>query len=127
MRRPAIRLSHFDYRSEGMYLVTLVTVQREPLFGAVEPAGVKLSEAGVIAAENLRLLPIRRPAVRVVESVIMPDHIHLILSFTEPVPAGLGGVVGCLKGGITRDVNLIRRTDGAAVWQQNYWERVVRS
>jgi hypothetical protein len=51
----------------------------------------------------------------------------LILSFVEPVASGLGGVVGCLKGGITRDINLLRRTDGAAVWQQNYWERVIRS
>ncbi len=127
MRRHDIRLKSFDYRSPGIYLATLVTDLREKCLGRVVGDEVILSPLGEVVQRHLELLPTWRSQVEVVDRAVMPDHVHVLLRFNEPVAAGLGGVIGCLKGGITREINLLRRTDGAAFWQLNYWERVVRS
>ena len=127
MRRSEIRLRHHDYRDPGVYLVTLVSAGRATLFGVVDREGVRLSPFGEIARDHIELLPVRRPTVEVTDSIIMPDHLHLILTFAAPTSCGLGGVINAFKGGISRDVNLLRRTPGALVWQDNYWERVVRT
>ena len=127
MRRHEIRLKHHDYRVKGIYLVTLVTTGRQRCLSIVRGESVSLTPLGEVVRTHLGLLPGWRPQVTVVDHVVMPDHVHILLRFTEAVPAGLGGVVGCLKGGITREINAIRGTPAAAFWQPNYWERVVRS
>jgi putative transposase len=127
MRRHDIRLKAFDYRSPGMYLVTLVTDHRARSLAAVADRSIVLLECGMVVQAHLEALPLWRPGVGVLDHVIMPDHVHLVLKFERTIPAGLGGVVNALKGGITREVNRRRGTDGIAFWQYNYWERVIRS
>jgi putative transposase len=127
MRRHDVRLKAFDYRSPGIYLVTLVTTGRERCLAAVRDAAVSLTPFGNVVTKHLGLLPGWRPQVIVIDHIIMPDHVHILLRFVEEIPAGLGGVVGCLKAGITREVNVIRGTPADPFWQPNYWERVVRS
>ena len=82
---------------------------------------------GEVVHRHCGLLPRWRPQVEVVDRVVMPDHVHLLLRFIDHVPAGLGAVIGCWKAGITREINAQRGTPGQAFWQQNYWERVVRT
>ena len=56
--------------------------------------------------------------------VVMPNHLHGILLFTEPVGAGharpLPVVIGSFKSAASRQV-------GSDIWQRGYWERVVRN
>jgi len=53
----------------------------------------------------------------------MPNHLHGILLFTEPVVAGharpLPIVIGSFKSAVSRCV-------GSSIWQRSYWERVIR-
>jgi hypothetical protein len=42
-------------------------------------------------------------------------------------PGSLGAIVGNFKSVTTRRINRIRRTPGVALWQRNYYERVVRN
>jgi REP element-mobilizing transposase RayT len=41
-------------------------------------------------------------------------------------PGTLGAVVGAFKSQTTRQINHLRRTPGAPVWQRGYYERVLR-
>lgn len=127
MRRHEIRLRHHDYHAPGIYLITMVTDRRLRSLARVHEEGVELLGCGLVVRRHLELLPGWRPQVEVVDHVVMPDHVHLLLRFLDHVPAGLGGVVNCLKGGITREINRLCGTPAAPFWQQNYWERVVRS
>ena len=127
MRRHDVRLKHFDYRSTGVYLVTVVTDRRSRCLAKVSAEGVALSPFGEIVQRHCALLPSWRPQVKVVDFVVMPDHVHLLLRFVDDVPAGLGAVIGCWKAGVTREVNGARGTPRGVFWQQNYWERVVRT
>jgi REP element-mobilizing transposase RayT len=54
---------------------------------------------------------------------VMPDHVHVILS---PMPAvDLSRVMKGIKGSIARSINEQRGTTGT-LWQDEYWDRVIR-
>lgn len=38
----------------------------------------------------------------------------------------LGAIIGNYKSATTRRINTIRHTQGAPVWQRNYWEHIIR-
>jgi REP element-mobilizing transposase RayT len=41
-------------------------------------------------------------------------------------PASVGAVVGSYKSAVTRRINGLRDTQGALVWQRNFYEHIVR-
>lgn len=83
--RRSIRLQGYDYSSEGAYYVTIVTYQRDCLFGEIlngeTPQGddVFLSDFGKIADECWRAIPEHFPFVELGAYVIMPNHVHGII------------------------------------------------
>ena len=85
--RRSIRLKGYDYAGAGWYFVTLCTWQRECLFGEVVDGGMRLNEVGGLVESLLHEMKQRFPGVVMDSSVIMPNHIHWIVSF---VGAGLG-------------------------------------
>ena len=84
-----------------------------------------------------------RAEVTLDEFVIMPNHVHAIVFLlpavgatgrsplrrlvTGPSPRSLGSLVAGFKSAATGCINAIRGTPGLAVWQRNYYERVIRS
>ena len=79
------RLRDYDYSRNGVYFLTICTRNRAPILSEIvgrglAPAEVRLLTAGRIAAEEMENLPKRFPRVRMEASVIMPNHIHLLLS-----------------------------------------------
>ena len=85
-RRRSIRLKGFDYSSEGGYFITLVTHERQPLFGEVIGDEMRLNELGVIARDEWFRTAQIRPYVELFddEFVVMPNHIHGIIWITDP-------------------------------------------
>jgi putative transposase len=77
--RRSVRLSGFDYSQEGGYFITIVTHDREPLFGEIVNGEMKLSKLGEIAREEWVVTATIRDNVELGEWVIMPDHLHGIL------------------------------------------------
>jgi putative transposase len=47
-------------------------------------------------------------------------------AFGKPVAGSVGTVIGAFKSAVTKRINELRGTPGAAVWQRNYFERIVR-
>jgi len=63
------------------------------------------------------------------EFIVMPDHIHGIVVFTQDARNVLGDAMGSFKSAVTRGINLHRAECNLApvkVWQRNYWEHVIR-
>ena len=73
--RRSIRLKGWDYRTPGMYFVTICTHQRQNLFE--DPVLKEVVEI------TWRLIPEQRHAkhVRLDEWIVMPNHLHGILVF----------------------------------------------
>jgi REP element-mobilizing transposase RayT len=129
--RREIRLPDRDYARPGGYFVTIVTRQRESLFGRIRNQAVSPSPFGEIVQRCWFELPDHYPNVVLDEMVVMPDHFHGIIQLQWlPDPAQVRAVqeiVRALKGFSTRKINELRRAPGKAVWQRGYYERIVRN
>ncbi len=92
-RKPT-RLPHYDYSQNGCYFVTICTASKKPLFGRYlvgalhEAPAVKmprnrfiaLNRRGVITKKILYSLPKRFLQIQIENAIIMPNHIHLLLT-----------------------------------------------
>ena len=140
-RRRSIRLPLYDYAGYGAYFVTIVTREREMLFGGFVDGEMRLSATGRLVLDEWRRLTARYPYVELDAHVIMPNHLHGIIVISDRQPtdseAGdpgtasaprkpLGRLVGAFKTVTTKQVNLALGTPGQQLWQRNYYERVIR-
>ena len=77
--RRSIRLPNYDYTQAGAYYITIVTYNRELLFGEVVNGEMKLSNLGQIAQREWERLPKRFKQIELGAFVVMPDHVHGII------------------------------------------------
>lgn len=166
--RNSIRLKGYDYASPGAYFVTIVThhpplrgscchqnldgnMNREGrrawLFGEIVDGEMRLNDIGEIARDEWLVTPAIRPEIALDEFVIMPNHVHAIITImdndngfvgaqrrcapthtpkTNVQPGSIGAVIRAYKSAVTTRINQSRGTPGAPVWQRNYWEHIVR-
>lgn len=135
--RRSIRLDGWDYRSPGLYFITICTHERQNLF-----ADPHFRDIAVHALANI---PQQKHAQHVLldESVVMPNHAHVIFDFVDfPIQAdlsqatgnfenalagSLGVIVGRYKTAVTTPINQLRHSKGAKVWQRGYYERIIRN
>ena len=82
-QRRSLRLKGYDYTKAGAYFITLMTYQRECLFGEVLNGEVELSDWGYLALNEWRRLSQRFEMVSVDEIIVMPNHVHGILLIRE--------------------------------------------
>jgi REP element-mobilizing transposase RayT len=147
-RRKNMRLPGFDYASEGAYFVTLVTRNREPLFGEILDNEMRLSEYGKIVEFTWFDLPNHNPDIGLGAFVIMPNHIHGIIHLFSPSIVGAGSkpaheigvgyeptptktylyeIIRQLKTFSAKRISILRGTPGIPIWQRNYYDHIIRS
>ena len=81
--RKSIRLQGYDYSQAGAYFVTIVTYQRDCLFGKIENEEMVLNDFGKIADECWRAIPEHFPNVELGAYVIMPNHVHGVIVISD--------------------------------------------
>ena len=119
-RRRKNRWDGFDYSADGDYFVTICTVQRSCILGNILPgtSSVRMSEYGqavLFAIERLRTV---FPHVRIPIYVIMPNHVHMILSLTESEHS-LSSIINYFKGTVTKITK-------GGIWQKSFYDHVIR-
>jgi putative transposase len=148
--RRSIRLQGYDYSQAGAYYITIVAQERECLFGEIMDATMQLNEYGQFVAETWQWLEQQYPYVELGAWVVMPNHLHgiiilheyggLVGAVREPPlranptstmgaakPKSLGRLIGAFKTISTKKINILRNTEGAVVWQRNYYEHIIRN
>ena len=142
MERPSRkpnRLPEYDYSQNGAYFVTACTAEKKPLFWDTVGADIirpqmkdddfvlrlPLSEYGRIAEQGILNIPQCYPSVTVEKYCIMPNHIHMILLFSDErgrliAAPTLSRVVGQMKRWVSRQT-------GVGIWQKTYFDRVIRN
>jgi len=99
-----------------------------------------LNDAGFIAEKCWNEIPAHFPHIELDEFVIMPNHVHGILSITaavgaknvSPLPSQqmhgpsktIGSVIRGFKIGVTKWMR--QNTPVYSVWQRNYYEHIIR-
>jgi putative transposase len=77
--RRSIRLKEYDYSQPGGYFITIVTYQRDLLFGEIANEEMKLNDHGQIVDECWREIPNHFQNVELGVYVVMPNHVHGII------------------------------------------------
>ena len=87
-RRPT-RLKEYDYSTPGAYFITICVKDKKQLLSKIivgqglAPAENHLRLYGKIAKEQIELLENRYQGIKIDKYVIMPNHIHLLISNYE--------------------------------------------
>ena len=119
-----------DYTARRMYMITMVTEGRKPLFGqvvghseAVAPSPdaprVVLSPLGEAIEQIWQTIGNYHPEVKVVALQIMPDHLHAILFVKERMEKPLGKVLLGVKQACNQAFRAIMPVKFVAVLQQH--------
>ena len=78
--RRSIRMPGHDYAAGGTYFVTINTAERRNRFGTLVNGRMAHNEAGRMAAACWRAIPEHFPQATLDEWIIMPDHVHGIIT-----------------------------------------------
>jgi putative transposase len=78
--RQSIRLKGYDYTRPGSYFITICTQNREHVFGEIINGRMYLNPFGNVADQCWQDIPVHYPHVVVDEYVVMPNHVHGIIS-----------------------------------------------
>ena len=114
------RLKNYDYSSRNSYFITICTFDKACIFGKPN----QLNQRGMTAETVLLEMERHFSNVKVDKYVIMPNHVHMILTLEGPNP-GIPQIVGQYKSSVTRK---IRETDpGQNVWQTSFHDHVIRN
>jgi REP element-mobilizing transposase RayT len=125
-QRKEHRLPGYDYSQAGSYFLTLCTQGRACILASVDKP-TELSVLGVLVRKAWLDLPGHYRNVELDEFVVMPNHLHAIVNLKPMDKAyALGTVIQGFKAYTAREINRLRNEPGAAVWQRNYHDRVIR-
>ena len=122
------RLTEYDYSQNGYYFITICTAEKRKMLcdisvgiGCARPQ-TTLTEIGKLVAENVGILNGTYETVRVDKYVVMPNHVHLILTIqngrTQFAPT-VSRIVKQFKGTITKQL-------GFGIWQKSFYDHVIR-
>ncbi|MCJ7624078.1 MAG: hypothetical protein MUO76_11290 [Anaerolineaceae bacterium] len=129
-RRQTIRLPGYDYTQPGAYFITICTYEKTCLFGEISECEIRLSHTGQIAQNEWLRLNNRFQHINLDEFIIMPNHIHAIITilcegtadvrtdtgqsnsrrastgeqFGKPVPGSIPTIIRSYKSSVTQRV-----------------------
>ncbi len=130
------RYPEYDYSQNGAYFITICTQDRNKILsdivggGAHDAAKVILTGIGKIVQKHI-VNSNRIPGITVDKYVIMPDHIHLILSIDMPMGIGTSRAPSPTNASIPHFVSTLKRfchrDIGNTIFQRSYYDHVIRN
>ena len=151
-KRKSIRLKDYDYSEPGDYFVTICAQNKKCLFGEVVDCEMKLNDLGRMVEKWWIELKKKFPSVGLDEYIIMPSHLHGVITIIDPVGADLcvcpqrsycpskkGGhagpplqeIIQWFKTMTTNEYVQNVKTKNwppfeKRLWQRNYYEHIIR-
>ena len=81
--RRSIRLKGYEYSQMGAYFVTICAWNKECIFGEIKNSAMELNEFGAMVLKCWEAIPGHLTNVGCDEFVVMPNHIHGIITITN--------------------------------------------
>ena len=143
-QRKTMRAKYFDYSSTGAYFLTICTKDKKHILSRIVGTGVLdrpqkgvfdspkiiLKHCGKIVEKYINQLNDFYENITVNEYVIMPNHIHIIVSVVRdgpsgtPVPTVLNSTVSKFISTFKRFVN---KEVGENIFQRSFYDRIIRN
>ena len=113
------QLKEHDYKANGAYFITIVTKQRIEALGRVDDKAMILSQIGEAAAHCISKIEEIYPSVRVSASVVMPNHVHLLLDLLDDRRnPSVQRVIQQWKGAVSKQAEY-------SLWQEGFDDRLI--
>ena len=148
-KRRTIRLKDYDYSEVGAYYLTMCTHENKRLFGEIKNGEMQLNQYGKIVLLTWNDLTNHIENIGLGEFVVMPNHVHGIVNIVEPknvtyqesdenlsglkiakthpTQTPVSEIVRQFKTFSAMRINRLRKMRGTAVWQRDYYERIIRT
>ena len=133
--RKSPRLKDFDYSKTGAYFLTICTQNRKNILSTIVGEGSplpQLTPCGEIVKKWIQRIPEKYPEATVGCYVIMPNHIHILLSIItddgrgNPSPTA-DTIVGWLKYQSTKEINNLQGSVRERIFQRSFFDHIVRN
>ena len=119
--RKSPRIPRYDYSTVNSYFITICTHDKQCIFYS----GGSLNAYGTIVKECLAEIPGRYDGYKLDKFVVMPNHIHAIITIETEGSKGLSYVIGQYK---SVTAKLIRKLEPELmVWQRSFHDHVIRN
>ena len=146
-KKKSTRLLHYNYSEPGTYFITICTLNHNNFFGKIINGIIEYSKAGLIAKNELLNTIIIRKNILIDYWVIMPNHIHLLITIKYrqvETPRGaslpenspdkfhkmsskskqeIPAVINQYKSRVT---NICRRNRIFFAWQSRYFDEIIK-
>lgn len=127
IKRKANRLKNFDYSASGAYFITICTKNRKcilsEIVGAdiIRPCEIQLTQYGEIVKSGIINISKIYPNCIVNHYVIMPNHIHLIITIDNEYGRIISAptVIGQFK-------RYVSKKCGFSIWQKSFYDHIIR-
>lgn len=90
------RAYNHDYRDRSFYHITMTKAAGIPAFGHLSGSNIDRSPLGQIIAAHIWLISDLNPSLKLLQYVIMPDHVHFLVQVTGRMDKPLGSYIGML-------------------------------
>jgi REP element-mobilizing transposase RayT len=90
--RKTPRAQRYDYGSSGWYFITICTKDRWYYFWEIQNETMILSDLWKNCEQEILHIETSRSSVEIHEYTIMPDHIHLLMIYTNPIKTQKDGL-----------------------------------
>ena len=132
-QRKQIRLKDFDYSQDGVYFITICTEGRKNILSTIdinqdlETAKTKLTPIGLVAEQELFALCEKYPNIAIDTYIIMPNHIHILISILNEKENGkmLQDMVKTYKSMTTKICREKFRTN--KIFQRSFYDHIIRN
>ena len=136
------RLKNYDYSKSGTYFITICVKDRKPILSKIVGSGVPdcpktlLLPYGKIAEKYINKFNNFYNDIFIDKYVIMPDHIHFLLSIFDgqsrtPVPTRSKIKIDNKNSTISKFVSTFKRfcnkEYGNNIWQSRYYDHIIRN
>ena len=140
-QRKNIRLEEYDYNSAGSYFITFCVQDRKKILSQIhvgalhEAPEIELTQYGKIVKDVIETVE-KRFGVTVDRYVVMPNHVHIIITVNECEERAIhesplrgrsviSKVVGYIKMNSSKKIHNINPEIN--IWQRSYYDHIIRN
>ena len=131
--RKSSRIREYDYSASGAYFITVCTENRAKILskitgipGEMPDSGVELLQYGMIAEKYIRQMDDFYDHLSVDKYVIMPDHIHLLITLHD-VPGSEKDRLSAIARFVGSFKRFCNKEYGRNIWQGRFYDHVIRN
>lgn len=121
-----------NYYDRAIYMVTIGKHKGCPDFGTLKyshpnDALINLSPFGAVVRNQIEITPQYNPQLKILEQVIMPDHVHILIQVMKPIEKHFGDIIQAIKAASTSGIRKLTGNKDLIIFEEGFHDRIVKN